>query len=132
MPHKALLLAAAAALAAIPALTPAAAEPASAGLALQGNPAGVTKVQYYADPGYVYYYGYRPYYRSYGLLDLPGDVILGTTGLVGAAPASPWTPGDVRGLRAHVPLVQPCYGHLHNLYWRAGALPLSAGLTPPV
>jgi hypothetical protein len=95
MPHKALLLAAAAALAAIPALTPAAAEPASAGLALQGNPAGVIKVQYYADPGYVYYYGYRPYYRSYGLLDLPGDVILGTTGLVGAAPASPWTPGAV-------------------------------------
>ncbi|MGO9173837.1 MAG: BA14K family protein [Rhodomicrobium sp.] len=95
MPHKALLLAAAAALAAIPALTPAAAEPASAGLALQANPAGVTKVQYYGDPRYVYYYGYRPHYRSYGLLDLPGDVILGTAGLVGTAPVSPWTPGAV-------------------------------------
>ncbi|MGO8952542.1 MAG: BA14K family protein [Rhodomicrobium sp.] len=95
MRYKALLLAAAAALAAIPALTPAASEPASAGLALQGNPAGVTNVQYYVYPGGGYYYGYRPYYRDYGLLDIPGDVILGTTGLVGTAPAGPWTPGAV-------------------------------------
>jgi hypothetical protein len=74
MRHKALLFAAAAALATLPALTPAAAEPASSGLALQSHAApNVLNVQYYADPGYREY-GYGPYYGG-GLLDIPGEIV---------------------------------------------------------
>jgi hypothetical protein len=80
MRHKALLFAAAAALAATPTLAPANAEPAaSGGLALQGSAAPhVLNVQYY---GYREY-GYGPYYGG-GLLDVPGEVIAGTADVVG-------------------------------------------------
>ena len=80
MRHKALLFAAAAALAA---LAPANAVPAaSSGLALQGPAAPhALNVQYYAyrdDRGF----GYGPRYGG-GLLDIPGEVIAGTVGIVG-------------------------------------------------
>ena len=83
MRHKALLFAAAAALAALPALAPASAEPAaSGGLALQGPAApNVLNVQYHAYRG-DREYGYGPYYGG-GLLDVPGEVIAGTAGIVG-------------------------------------------------
>jgi hypothetical protein len=88
MRHKALLFAAAATLATLPPLTPAAAEPASSGLALQSHAApNVLNVQYYADPGYREY-GYGPYYGG-GLLDIPGEIVAGTAGVVGDVLASP-------------------------------------------
>ncbi len=77
MRHKALLFAAAAALAATPALAPANAEPAaSSGLAPH-----VLNVQYYAYRG-DREYGYGPYYGG-ELLDVPGEVIAGTADIVG-------------------------------------------------
>ena len=79
MRHKALLLAAAAALAAIPALTPATAEPAPGGAAVRGDTIpGAVMVQYYAYPGDPDYG-----YGGPGLLDVPDEVILGTAGVVG-------------------------------------------------
>ncbi|MGO9544415.1 MAG: BA14K family protein [Rhodomicrobium sp.] len=93
MPHKGLLFAAAAALAALPALTPAAAEPGSPRSAPLSSPAGITQVQYYG-PGYYGYhrwhYGYGPYYDG-GLLSVPGDVIAGTAGAVGDVLGGPYT-----------------------------------------
>ena len=72
MRHKALLLAAAAALAAIPALTPATAEPAPGGAAVRGDTIqGAVMVQYYAYPGDPDYG-----YGGPGLLDVPDEVIL--------------------------------------------------------
>jgi hypothetical protein len=83
MRRKALLFAAAAALAATPALAPANAVPAAtSGLALQGPAAPhALNVQYYAYQGYREY-GYGPRY-GVGLLDIPGEVIAGTVGVVG-------------------------------------------------
>jgi len=80
MRHKALLFAAAAALAATPALAPANAVPAAtSGPALQGPAAPhALNVQYYAYREY----GYGPRYGG-GLLDIPGEVIAGTADVVG-------------------------------------------------
>ncbi len=90
MSYKGLLFAAAASLAVLPAMNPAFAEVASGAAAAQA-PAKVTQVQYYGwGPGYggwdrdYHGYGYGPYDRG-GLLDIPGDIIAGTAGVVGGA-----------------------------------------------
>ena len=76
MRHKALLFAAAAALAATPTLAPAN-EPAAPG----GLAPHVLNAQYYAYRG-DREYGYGPYYGG-ELLDVPGEVIAGTADIVG-------------------------------------------------
>ncbi len=111
MRHKGLLFAAAAAIAALPALTPASAGPASAGIVLPGNTAGVTEVQY-VYPGYRYYYGYDPYYA--GPLAVPGDAIAGTAGVVGdvlVAPyAGPYAPAGIAACERRFRSFDPATG----------------------
>ncbi len=114
MRYRGLLLAAAAALAVLPAITPAASEPASAGFALKGNAPAAAKVAYYGYPGYYGYgyYGYGPYYG--GPLDVPGDVLAGTAGvagdILGAPYAGPYPRAGIVACARHFRSFNPATG----------------------
>ena len=112
---KVLLFAVAAALAALPVLAPANAEPsASSGLALQGPAAPhALNVQYYAYQGYREY-GYGPRYGG-GLLDIPGEVIAGTADVVGdvlegPAYAAPYPSDGIAACEARFRSFDPATG----------------------
>ncbi len=113
-----LSLAAAAALAVLPALAlPAAAEPAFP--AITANSPGIVHVQY-AYPGYYGYNGYYgpgPYYGG-GLLDIPGEIVGGTAGIAtgilgapyGGAYAAPYAGGGIAACQRRFRSFNPATG----------------------